>query len=239
MELMATCFRSSEYCAHEMSIFEPLEQTGDVYFSKQPNDIKQLKHIFARDQNLYVIYMGRDPRAVITSEHKESPDQYFCNYRVWSECDRASQYYLGHPRFLHLRYEDLVADPDSAQDVIKSQFNFLHYQHPFSEYQKFAEPSEAASTAMNGLREVNTSSVDKWREHLPHLAKQYQLHPELADDLIRLRYEPNQSWLVELSRIAPIAFPCRYPQRRPYLKEWEKNLRVYWKSRRYLKARNL
>ncbi len=239
MELMATCFASDGYCAHEMSIFEPIEQTGEVYFSKQPNDIKQLKHVFARDDKLYVIYMGRDPRAVIISKHKESPDQYFCNYRVWSECDRASQSYLSHPRFLALRYEDLVADPDSVQGAIKTQFDFLDFQHPFSEYQKFAEPSEAASTAMNGLREVNTSSLDKWREHLPHLAQQYQLHPELANDLIRLRYESDKTWLTELNGITPISYPCRYPPTRPYLKEWEKDLRVYLKSRRYLRAKSL
>lgn len=239
MELMATCFRSSGFCAHEMSIFEAVEQTGEVYFSKQPNDIKQLRHIFDPDEELFIIYMGRDPRAVITSKHKESPEQYFCNYRVWSECDRASQRYSGHPRFLQLRYEDLVDRPDSLQDRIKEQFNFLDYQHPFSEYQKFAAPSEASSRAMNGLREVNKSSLNKWREHLPHLAMQYQLHPGLADDLIRLGYEPDKNWIAELRGVTPIRYPCRYPQRKAYLKEWEKDVRVFLKSRRYLKARNL
>ncbi|MFT4825058.1 MAG: hypothetical protein ACI9DH_000949 [Halioglobus sp.] len=239
MELMATCFRSSGYCAHEMSIFESIEQAGEVYFSKQPNDIKQLQHIFERDEKLHVIYMGRDPRAVITSKHKEAPNQYFCNYRVWSECDRASQCYLKHPRFLQLRYEDLVDNPDSVQSTIKAQFDFLNYQYPFSEYQKFAEPSEAASTAMNGLRKVNKSSLDKWREHLPHLAQQYTWHPRLAEDLIRLGYEPDKAWLGDLEGVEPRIYPCRYPQKRQYLKEWEKDLRVYLKSRRYLKARNL
>ncbi|MFK8047174.1 MAG: hypothetical protein AB8B81_01945 [Halioglobus sp.] len=222
-----------------MSIFETVEQTGDVYFSKQPNDIKQLGHIFARDDTLHIIYMGRDPRAVITSKHKASPDQYFCNYRVWSECDQASQRYAGHPRFLPLRYEDLVDRPDALQDLIKAHFDFLDYRHPFSEYQNFAAPSEAASRAMNGLREVNKASLDKWREHLPHLAMQLRLHPELADDLIRLGYESDRDWLVELEGVKPRSYPCRYPERKAYLKEWEKGLRVYLKSRRYLKQRKL
>ena len=158
---------------------------------------------------------------------------------MWSECDRASQCYLKHPRFLQLRYEDLVDNPDSVQSTIKAQFDFLNYQYPFSEYQKFAEPSEAASTAMNGLRKVNKSSLDKWREHLPHLAQQYTWHPRLAEDLIRLGYEPDKAWLGDLEGVEPRIYPCRYPQKRQYLKEWEKDLRVYLKSRRYLKARNL
>ncbi|RLA55352.1 MAG: sulfotransferase family protein, partial [Gammaproteobacteria bacterium] len=114
MELVSTCFASGGYCAHEKNIFEPLEVTGDIYFTKQPNDIKQLRHIFHRDPQLYIIYMGRDPRAVITSKHRESPGQYFCNYRVWRECDSAARRYTGHPRFLQLRYEDLVTDPDAV-----------------------------------------------------------------------------------------------------------------------------
>ena len=235
MELMATCFESGGYCSHEMSIFEPITPVADTYFTKQPNDIKQLRHIFHRDEQLHVIYMGRDPRAVITSKHRENPGQYFCNYRTWRECDRASQRYLGHPRFLQLRYEDLVGEPDNVQDTIKLQFSFLQERHSFSEFHKFAQPSADSERAMNGMREVNNESLNKWRQHLSHLAAQYALHQDLADDLIRLTYEPDKSWLSCLDDVQAITYPCRYPERRPYVKEWEKALRVYYKSRRYLK----
>ena len=39
----------------------------------------------------------------------------------------------------------------------------------------------------------------------------------------------------ELQGIESVTYPCRYPERRAYLKEWEKALRIYLKSRRYLK----
>ena len=42
MELVSTCFASGGYCDHELSIFEPVEDVADIYFTKQPNDIKQL-----------------------------------------------------------------------------------------------------------------------------------------------------------------------------------------------------
>lgn len=237
MELMSTCFANGGYCEHELSIFEPIEQVEGIYFTKQPNDIKQLRHIFHRDDQLFVIYMGRDPRAVLSSRHRENPEQYFCNYRVWSECDRAAARYRDHPRFLGLRYENLVTRPDAVQSLITQQFLFLTQLYRFSEYHEYARPSAASQRAMNGLREVNRESLEKWRGHLPRVAEQYHRHPELAGDLVRLGYEPDQRWLEALSEVEPQVFACRYPEKRQHLKEWEKSLRVYLKSRRYLKQR--
>ncbi len=234
MELVSTCFGNSGFCAHELSIFEPLHDPGPLYFSKQPNDIKQIGHIFHRDPNLNIIYLGRDPRAVITSKHRANPDEYFCNYRVWSECDKAAQRYWTHPRFMPLRYEDLVRAPDDVQRRIAECFDFMHPRHPFTEYHLHAEPSGDASRAMNGLREIDLDSLDKWRGHLPRVAEQLKRRPGLADDLVRLGYEPDNRWLELLEGVTPVVYPCRYPERRPYLKEWEKSLRVYLKSRRYL-----
>ncbi len=236
MELISTCFASGGFCEHEMSIFAPLELSPDIdlYITKQPNDIRQLGHIFARDENLFIIYSGRDPRAVITSKHRENPDEYFSNYRIWAECDRAAQHYHGHARFLSLRYEDLVADPDNIQREIGGQFPFLQRRHRFSEYSQFANSSAASRRAMNGLRAVNADSLVKWHEHLPRIAEQYQRHPRLAQDLIRLGYESDERWTSMLDGIVGVDYPCRYPERRPRLKEWEKALRVYLKSRGYL-----
>lgn len=235
MELVSTCFTSSGFCEHEMNIFQPPASSGDLYISKQPNDIRQLQHIFHRDPQLYIIYMSRDPRAVISSKHRASPGQYFCNYRVWRECDNAARHYLGHPRFLQLRYEDLVTDPDAVQASIGTYYPFLRQQHLFSEYHRHARPSDASSKAMHGLRQVNRASLDKWREHLPRVAEQYRRHPDLADDLVRLGYEPDKHWLEVLEGIECTVYPCRYPERRAYLKEWEKAMRIYLKSRRYLR----
>ena len=237
MELISTCFYSDGFCEHEKSIFQPLEQhlEPELYFTKQPNDIKQLHHIFNKDDNLFVIYSGRDPRAVISSKHRESPDQYFCNYRVWSESDRAAQHYEGHPRFMSLRYEDLVLNANQVQRSMVEQFPFLQTRHLFSEFSEFARPSSASRRAMNGLREVNADSLEKWRDHLPRVAQQYRQHPALAEDLCRLGYEPDKRWAQILDDVQPQVYPCRYPDKKPLWKDWEKSLRVYFKSRQYLK----
>jgi hypothetical protein len=237
MELVRTCFDNDGHCEHELSIFAPLAASGELYISKQPSDIKQLRHIFYRDEQLFIVYLVRDPRAVITSKHRERSGQYFCNYRVWQECENAAQRYRGHPRFAYLRYEDLVEDPDAIQAQLQAQFAFLHKKHDFSEFHRFAQPAAAALQAMSGLREIDRHSLAKWREQLPRIAEQYQRHPELADELVRLGYEPDKKWLQLLEGVTGVVYPCRYPERRPHLKEWEKAIRVYFKSRRYLRRR--
>ena len=235
MQLVSTCLGNADHCSHEMSIFEPTDCTGALYISKQPNDIRQLQHIFFRDSSLYVICMSRDPRSVISSVHREHPGEYFCNYRIWQQCDAAARNYLGHPRFLSLRYEDLVADPNAVQDILRSKFPFLDHTHSFSDYQHHAAPSSAARDAMNGLRQPDRESLGKWREHLPRIAEQCKRHPGLPQDLVRLGYEPDQRWLQLLQGVEPVVYPCRYSEQRERLKELEKWLRVYLKSKRYLR----
>ena len=235
MEQMSACFENDGHCEHELSIFATGGRSEGLYFSKQPNDIKHLGHIFHRDDALYVIYVLRDPRSVITSKHGAASNQYFCNYRVWRDCERAAANYLGHPRFLRLRYEELVADPDRVQAIIQAHFPFLVQRHAFSEFEKFARPSNASEQALGGVRKVDRASLSKWQQHLPRLAHQLKLYPALGDDLIRLDYEVDRQWLQLLASVKAQEFPCRYPERSQTLKQWETSLRVYLKSRRYLR----
>ena len=234
MEQVSTCFDSDGHCEHEKSIFDPVAQPGGIYISKQPNDIKHLRHIFHRDDGLHIIYMVRDPRSVITSKHRGASDQYFCTYRVWRECEHAAEDYVGHPRFLRLRYEDLVADPDGVQARIQAHFTFLTRRHAFSNFHQFSRPSNASEQAMGGVRKVDQASLSKWRQHLPRLAHQLRLYPALSDDLVRLGYEVDDQWLQLLDGVKALEYPCRYPERAQVLKEWEKSFRVYLKSRHYL-----
>lgn len=235
LELMSTCFHCDGRCQHEMSIFHRPPRGEGLFISKQPNDIRQLQHIFGRDDNLHVIYLVRDPRAVITSQHTARPGEYFCNYRIWRACERAAAALSGHPRFIFLKYEDLVAVPDKTQERIEQQFPFLQRIHAFSQYQEFAAPAVAAEAAMSGLRAVGTGSLHKWRQHLPRVAEQYQRYPEMADELIRLGYETNGDWLTVLRDVEVRKHACRYPDRAQPLKEMEKKIRVWFKSRRYLR----
>ncbi|GAB3105353.1 sulfotransferase [Aestuariicella hydrocarbonica] len=239
MELMSACFQHDQSCDHEISIFEPSPDNIDLYISKKPTDILHIKHIFERDPNLFVIYLVRDPRAVFTSKHHSNRDIYFCNYKIWKKCDLAAESFEGHPRFLTIRYEDLVEKPDACQKAIATQFEFLQEQHQFSEYHKFAKPPEDALKAMEGLRPVNSASLDKWKQHLPRVKEQLQRNPTLTSDLIRRGYEPSKNWEQILKNTDATVFPCRYPEKDNPLKEGEKALRMWWRSKRYLRQHKL
>ncbi len=233
MELISTCFASDDFCEHEMSIFEAVPRAAGLYISKQPSDIKHIRQVFFADPELFIIYLTRDPRAVVTSKHRENPEQYFCNYRIWKDCENSAETYCDHPRFLALRYEDLVAEPDQCQTEINKQFGFLQQKHLFSEFEQFASPSTQAARAMNGLRSVNTESLKRWHQHLPRLKEQIANNTKLSEDIKRLGYEKDDQWLKILTPVQATKFPCRYPDRAPFFKELEKKLRIWLKSRRY------
>lgn len=237
MELMATCFESDGYCAHEMSIFDEPERAAETYFSKQPSDIKYIETVFRNDPDLFVIFMIRDPRSVVASIHTSHAAGYFCNFRVWQECAEHARRLVGHPRFLQIRYEDLMQDPDSIQARIEERFPFLRKKHPFSGYQQFARPSREALSAMSGLRAISPERITGWHAHLPRIKEQISRYPRFVAALIDYGYETDNAWLAMLDEIEAAEFPCRYPVKEPVLKGLETRVRKWWHSRRYLARR--
>lgn len=236
MEMVSTCFESSAFCAHEMSIFKEPEGDYELYFSKKPSDIKIIQPILAADQDLYVIYLVRDPRAVIASRHRSLPGKYFCNLRAWKECDQAAQAIAEHPRFLSLRYEDMVADPDATQARIMHAFGFLTQRHAFSEYHLHSQASGKSQNAMHGLRPVSQDKVAAWREQLPRIKEQMQRHGGLQEALLRLGYEADESWQAELRDITPEFTPSRYAESESWLRVLARRYRHWRKIRRKLRA---
>lgn len=237
MELMATCFAKSAYCEHEMSLFDEPDGAPELFFSKQPSDIRFLDLVFRQDPGLFVICMIRDPRAVITSIHGSRPGDYFCNYRVWRECALPASAFIDHPRFMLIRYEDLVNDPDRIQTALEARFVFLEKICKFSEYEERARPSADALRAMSGLRAVERSRVSGWHAHLPRIKAELSKHPEMLADLVTYGYEVDEHWVDLLAEVTAEEFPCRYPDRAPWFKSLETRLRKWRASRRYLARR--
>lgn len=238
MEALCACTEHQGRCEHERSIFDNRGLPPGLYISKQPRDIQRIRHIFHRDKNLYVIYVYRDPRAVISSQHQQEPGQYFCNYRIWGACERAAGHYEGHARFIRVRYESLISDPDQVQAEIMEHFSFLKMLHTFSRFHQWARPSATAAEAMSGLRPLDSKNLSSWRNHLPRVAQQLQRHPEMAAELNRMGYEKDNHWQRELQGVTPIDYRCRYSDRRQRLKEWETSVRVLLKSKQYMQRLN-
>ena len=241
MELMSTCFDHDGFCEHEISIFEKIQLSEGLYISKKPSDIKNIQHIYPRDPNLHIIYLVRDPRAVISSKHHSNPNQYFCNYKAWRQCHIAAKQYQRNgkhydkQRFLQITYEELTTNPNHIQLKIIKKFPFLVRKHLFSDFEKKASPSISSLGAMNGLRPISTNSIDSWKNHLPRIKEQLERHPSMASDLIQLEYEKNNDWKKILSEVESTVYPCRYTEDKARLKELEKSIRMFFRSLRYLK----
>jgi len=66
-ELITTCFDITKFYSHEKSIFRIDHIDEGVICSKHPQEIMYIKKLLKVDKSLYVIYMLRDPRDVVSS----------------------------------------------------------------------------------------------------------------------------------------------------------------------------
>jgi hypothetical protein len=157
--------------------------------------------------------MTRDPRDVVVSRHRQEPGKYWTNLRLWRESHLAAAKASDHPRFLTVRYEDLVADPERVQDWLMSKMPFLKRRANFSDFHRTARPSEKSLEALGEVRPISNDRVGAWRQHKPRLAAQILLHGPITKELIALGYEPDDAWLRELEGVAPVNQVSRWPER--------------------------
>lgn len=236
-EMLTACFKHDAHCVHEKTIFNPPEEVGiDLYFSKKPSDITHIHRIFLADPALYLIYMLRDPRSVITSIHPSKPDLYFSSFERWQRYENAASSLKSHPRFLQIRYEELVEDANRIQQQITDRFNFLQSQHKFSEFENYNSASEPAVISLAGLRSVSDRQLNSWQSHLSRLTFQLGKYPELADRLVEYGYETDHAWRHLLDGVKPLA-QIYGEVAPPFWQVIETNFRYRIKSYQYLRAR--
>ncbi|MFP6817048.1 MAG: sulfotransferase [Pseudomonadales bacterium] len=235
MELMWQSYAFSGRHEHEISVFEPTPPGETLYLTKKPSDTLRIHRVFRADPNLYLIAMLRDPRAVVTSRHENKPDAYFAGYLRWREYIDAIERLVDHPRFILIRYEDLLNNPDAAQARISEQFSFLSELRKFSMYPEGAEVPDVAAQSLNGVRPFDTSRIDAWRAHLPRVNGQLRDHPNMPLDLIASGYEENDEWIKVLEGVD--YYSQKYKDKGPGLaRRMESNFRFWLKTQRYLRA---
>lgn len=237
-ELLGNCFAVDGRAAHEQSLWVPIPASHEIFLTKKPPDTVRIQRVFLLDPDLYVVAMIRDPRGVITSRHDTKPGVYFSSFWRWERYMQAIAALQNHPRYLAVRYEDLVADPDAVQDRIAARFPFLRMSGRFSRFPEGAEVHARASVSLNGVRAVDRGSLERWREELPRVKGELARHPELTDWLIRLGYERDAGWAVCLDSVEP--YFGGYKNERPHLfRRAETSLRFAAKSMRYVWQRRL
>jgi hypothetical protein len=214
-ELLAGSFAIDAFSRNECSIFRAPPPGCEIFLSKNPRDVLVAAPLLRIDPQLWILHMVRDPRDVVVSRHAFAPDRYWTNLRLWKQYRRAARRAQGHPRFLTLRYEDLVSDPDAVQDAIARFLPFLARRRRFSEFEAFAKPSPQSLQALGGVRAISPASVGRWREHKPWLVAQLARHGAIDADLVALGYEPDAGWQRELAGIEPARSESFHPEHLP------------------------
>ena len=144
------------------------------------------------DPNLYVIYVTRDPRDVIVSRHGKAR---ICITRTlgFGVNHASARSLFGHDRFLNIRYEDFVSNPDATQSQITAKFPWLEKQHKFSEYHEHAQVSGQRLCVVRPLDRPVWCLAKTSRSHRPTAG-----NPRTAPDLVACGYESSPDWEVVL-----------------------------------------
>jgi hypothetical protein len=201
-ECMAACFEIDAVEAHEAPLTR--HRSGvEVYLTKRPLDLAFVGPRLRTDRHFHVLCMLRDPRDAVVSRHASDETRYWTPLGLWKwQLAQARRLQL-RPRFLLLRYEDLVSDPDSVQRAVVQRLPFLRQRALFSEFHKVAAPSAKSVAALGGVRPISESRVGNWRQHLPRLAGQIKLFGPIGPDLVDLGYETDEAWTEELAGVEP------------------------------------
>lgn len=193
-EVMAACFHIDHTCEHEASICADQPKEGNCFLTKDPGDMANVGLPLALNPELYVVCIIRDPRDSVVSFHKKSPGEYWTGLRFWKLFVRKYDKLSKHPRFILIKYEDLVRNPNRIQRLLTDQMPFLAVKHRFTEYHLMANPSELSVKALKELRPIDPNSIGNWKKHLPRIKQQILIHGSISEELIRFGYEPDKSW---------------------------------------------
>ncbi len=218
-EAMITCFNIDLYTKHEDQIFKQPAQDGNIFLTKAPRDITVVAPFLWVMPDLYVIYMLRDPRDIITSKHYKNPERYWVSLRFWKTYTPFGRKLKNHPRFITIRYEDLVSDPDQVQVFLLEKLTFLSLKARFSQFHEVARPSSDSIAALRGVRPISATEISKWRHHLSRVAGQLLLHGSISQDLIEFGYEVDDSWLKELEGVEPDMSESHLPDSKAELRQ--------------------
>lgn len=209
---MIACFDIDHFSEHEDRLFERPNINCRIYLTKHPADLFVVKPSIYFDPELYIICLIRDPRDSIVSRHSSDPDIYWCSLRYWQRFLPIARSLKKHSRFIIVRYEDLVSDPDLIQKQIHDRIPFLRKNYNFTQFHEVATPSKGSLSALNQIRPIQASGIGNWKHHLPRVKQQLDLHGDITASLIEMGYEKDDSWLHQLDDIAAYDGKSHWPE---------------------------
>lgn len=198
--LMAQClaagFDGMRVLHRERHIFDHRRGPTDPEWiiCKRPRASASLGHIL--DAGMWVIWMVRDPRDVITSHYaSDPPGVYRVNYPRWRFYQERVREFVSHSRVVMVRFEDLVLCPQRVQFELKERLE-LRVQLPFEAcYARFESPKEdECLKALNGVRPLDPDTIGRWPGHPGRILRTVKEFPELLGSLVILGYEEDHGW---------------------------------------------
>lgn len=198
--LLAECMRTSfdiELAEQHEASISRLRRCKGVYLTKYPRDLYLIGTRLALDSRFHVLCMVRDPRDTVVSKHGKGTDDYFnaTSLITFRHRWRLAQQYASNPRFMLIRYEDLIADPNAVQDRIAERLPFLKKRYPFSTFHQAGPVSCASERALNGVRPIDSSNRGKWINHLDRLREKLEEAGPIDRELFELGYESDPRWM--------------------------------------------
>ena len=212
-EVMVTCFKVDKHYDHEIRFHLVEAEDGQTLITKRPKDTMYMPALIKDDPELYVIYVMRDPRDTICSRHGKDKSIYYSNIRLWRQMHGYARQMSTNQRFLEIRYEDFVRDPDATQEMIAAKFPWLEKIHTFSEYHEYAQISEKSITAMHSVRPIAPTSVGVWTKNPGRIKAQQIIHGSLTPELIECGYESSGDWEKVLEDVEPDFTKSLYPEK--------------------------
>jgi len=186
---------------HENSL-KRMRRDGNIYLTKHPLELPYVWPRLFLDPNFFVLCLMRDPRDAIVSRHRSHKDFYLADLGRWKLCYRIIRKLQDHPRFILIKYEDLVSDPDGVQTRIAERLPFLKQTKNFTAFHQAEDVHEHSVRALNGVRPIDSSSISSWRSHRERVAEQIAEFGDIADVLIELSYESDRQWTQMLPAVS-------------------------------------
>lgn len=184
-----------------------------VVITKRPLDVYDIKRFFSF-RKLFILFIVRDPRDMMTSKHIGAPGEYFIGADYLYHLGEGDPFkrekgsilstyreilkYQNKKNVALIRYEDMVSNPQQIQQWFKESCG-LRFK---SEMDSFHQSDDLPLTIpLNGVRAPETSRIKKWlndETSRERVISQFKQYPELHDILFDLGYETSKNWLDEL-----------------------------------------
>jgi hypothetical protein len=164
-----------------VAVERPFEDFG-LFATDKPNLLLKRDHASYRrieqmPESIQIAMIVRHPFATLTSKIEREQRKYHITPDRWLGEMLALQYLVDtrRPATLIVRYEDLVRDPDGAQQNLASRFG-LPMLHPMSRIKDlFRGPADALSGAT-----VHVESIDKYKRDPEKVEYLKSIRPRLG-----------------------------------------------------------